>query len=173
MKESGIWYYDEVDTPAGILTISVFQAHVIRIDYGTFQEKQPFYETWAKKHLDVTSWEPSAAHVQLAKKEVEEYFAGRRTTFTFPYKMYGTSFQQAVWSYLVEHIGFGEVETYKDVALGVNRPKAARAVGGAVNRNPFSITVPCHRVVGSNGSLVGYGGGLDKKKVLLDLEQSE
>lgn len=172
MKAKGIWYYDEIETPVGPIILSMLDDRAIRIDYATFEEKQPFLEKWAKRYLDVIEWKRDPEQVALMKKELDEYFAGERKQFSFPYALYGTPFQCDVWTYLVEKIPYGHVKTYKDVAVGVERPKAFRAVGGAVNRNPFSIVVPCHRVVGSSGALVGYGGGLDKKEYILELEET-
>ncbi len=172
MKQQGKWYYGEVRTPLGPMVVSLFNEKVIRIDFGTFSEKKDFYENWACKYVEVHAWQESDERIAPVKNEINEYYEGKRTTFTFPYVLYGTEFQTDVWKCLVDDIPFGVLKTYKDVAVGVNRPKAFRAVGGAVNKNPISIAVPCHRVVGSNGSLVGYGGGLDKKEYLLHLEHA-
>lgn len=102
-------------------------------------------------------------------RQLNEYFNGDRRQFDLPIDLCGTSFQKLVWQQL-QTIPYGEVRSYKDVAQAMGAPKAVRAVGGANNRNPVSIIVPCHRVVGSNGSLVGYGGGLEVKEYLLRLE---
>lgn len=171
MKEEGIWYYSEVDTPVGTMVISIFNNQVVRIDFGTFKERKSQYEAWAKKHFHVVGWQENKEKIAHIAQEIQQYFAGERTKFTFNYVLYGTEFQMDVWHYLVSDIGFGTLQTYKDVAEGVQRPKAARAVGGAVNKNPLSIVIPCHRVVGSSGALVGYGGGLNKKEALLQLEE--
>ena len=103
-------------------------------------------------------------------KQVEEYFAGKRKKFDIPFNMKGTPFQQSVWNALCT-IPLGETRTYKDIAVQIDNPKAMRAVGLANNRNPISIIVPCHRVIGANGSLTGYAGGLGAKEYLLDLEK--
>ncbi len=103
--------------------------------------------------------------------QLDEYFAGTRKTFDFPYRLHGTPFQEKVWAALRE-IPYGETSTYKDIAEAIGHPKAFRAVGMANHANPIFIAVPCHRVIGGNGSLVGYGGGLEMKKALLELEQS-
>lgn len=102
-------------------------------------------------------------------RQLEEYFKGNRHTFDVPVDAQGTPFQQQVWQEL-QRIPYGEVRTYKEVAAAINNPKAVRAVGMANNRNPISVITPCHRVIGSNGSLVGYAGGLDVKEFLLNLE---
>ncbi len=100
----------------------------------------------------------------------DEYFAGGRKDFDLPLCPRGTEFQKKVWSALRE-IPYGETRAYGEIAAAVGNPKAARAVGMANNRNPISVIVPCHRVIGSDGKLVGYGGGLDIKEFLLDLER--
>jgi len=105
-----------------------------------------------------------------AAGQLSEYFAGARRGFTLPLEPSGTPFQLAVWRSL-ETIPYGETRSYGEIAAAVGKPKASRAVGMANNRNPISIIVPCHRVIGSTGKLVGYGGGLDKKRFLLELER--
>lgn len=108
--------------------------------------------------------------IAQCRQQLEEYFAGKRKSFDLPLCPKGTEFQKKVWTALCE-IPYGETRTYGEIAAAVGNPKAARAVGMANNRNPISVLVPCHRVIGSGGKLVGYGGGLDKKRFLLDLEQ--
>jgi len=108
--------------------------------------------------------------IKKAAAQIEEYFAGKRKQFSLPLAMNGTEFQMAVWETL-QSIPYGETRSYKEIAAMVGRPKAVRAVGMANNRNPISIIVPCHRVIGCDGSLIGYGGGLPVKKHLLDLER--
>lgn len=109
--------------------------------------------------------------IARCKAELDEYFAGQRKDFDLPLAPKGTDFQQRVWAALRE-IPYGETRTYGEIAAAAGNPKAARAVGMANNRNPIAVIVPCHRVVGSNGKLVGYAGGLDKKEFLLDLERA-
>lgn len=101
--------------------------------------------------------------------QLDAYFAGKRREFTIPLDLRGTSFQRQVWDLLCG-IPWGETRSYGQIAKALGRPKAARAVGRAVGTNPVSIVVPCHRVIGSDGTLTGYGGGLDRKKALLKLE---
>lgn len=106
-----------------------------------------------------------------AEAELREYFAGRRRAFSVPLCMHGTKFQEDVWRALAE-IPYGETRSYGEIAARIGREKACRAVGMANNRNPLPIFVPCHRVVGADGSLTGYAGGLDAKRMLLELEGS-
>ena len=108
--------------------------------------------------------------IKKAAGQLEEYFFGKRKKFTLPLVLRGTEFQMAVWKAL-QTIPYGETRSYKDIAVQIGRPKAVRAVGMANHRNHIPIIVPCHRVIGHNGDLVGYGGGLSLKKFLLDLEQ--
>lgn len=102
-------------------------------------------------------------------QELSEYFAGRRRVFDVPLSMHGTPFQRRVWEAL-RAIPYGETRSYGQIAAAVGSPKASRAVGMANNRNPVMIIVPCHRVIGADGSLVGYAGGVDIKRALLRLE---
>ncbi len=104
-----------------------------------------------------------------AFKQLLEYFDGKRKLFDIPYKLIGTDFQKKVWSALCD-IPYGEVRSYKDIATSVGNEKASRAIGMANNKNPITVIVPCHRVIGANGKLVGYAGGLDMKEYLLKLE---
>ena len=113
------------------------------------------------------------AETDLLKKagqQLQEYFAGKRKAFDLPLAPKGTSFQLKVWKAL-QDIPYGETRSYKDIAIAVGNHKASRAVGMANNRNPISIIIPCHRVIGSNGKLVGYGGGLGVKDFLLNMEK--
>lgn len=103
-------------------------------------------------------------------EQLQEYFARKRTVFTIPIAPMGTAFQQRVWTAL-RTIPYGETRSYGQLAEAIGNRSAMRAVGAANGRNPISIIVPCHRVIGSDGTLIGYGGGLERKRFLLDLEQ--
>jgi methylated-DNA-[protein]-cysteine S-methyltransferase len=105
------------------------------------------------------------------RRQLEEYFAGERASFDLPVSPPGTPFQQGVWDEL-RRIGYGQTITYAELAARIGRPTAIRAAGAANGANPVSIVIPCHRVIGSNGSLTGYSGGLEVKRFLLDLERS-
>lgn len=142
-----------VFTPAGMLGIE---------DNGTAITKVFF----APKEQSETPLSPLA---QLVAVELDEYFKGERTTFDLPLAPKGTDFQQRVWKALTE-IPYGETRTYGEIALAVGNGKACRAVGMANHVNPIAIIIPCHRVVGKNGTLTGYAGGLNIKKLLLELE---
>jgi methylated-DNA-[protein]-cysteine S-methyltransferase len=112
------------------------------------------------------------ALIKRASQELQEYLAGTRESFDLPLQPEGTDFQQKVWKALQE-IPYGAVCSYQDIARAIGNDKACRAVGGANNKNPIAIIIPCHRVIGANGSLVGYGGGLPLKRKLLELEKPD
>ena len=108
--------------------------------------------------------------VSTCKEQLDKYFVGKLKKFTMPLDFVnGTDFQRSVWEAL-QSIPYGETRSYKDIAIQIGNPKAVRAVGGANNKNPIGIVVPCHRVIGKSGKLVGYAGGLDKKEMLLKIE---
>jgi methylated-DNA-[protein]-cysteine S-methyltransferase len=114
-------------------------------------------------------WVRDDRRLRAATAQLAEYFAGRRTAFDLPLAPHGTPFQRAVWEQLLL-IPYGETRTYGELARALGKPAAQRAVGGANHENPISIIVPCHRVIGADGSLTGYGGHVDRKRQLLDLE---
>lgn len=126
-----------------------------------------------QRHLpDTTHWPHAPRHPVLlqAVQQLGEYFAGQRSRFELPLDLQGgTAFQQSVWAAL-RHIPAGQTTSYGRLSAGVGNPAAVRAVGAAVGRNPLSIVVPCHRVLGADGSLTGYAGGLERKTALLQLE---
>lgn len=105
-----------------------------------------------------------------AANQLQEYFAGKRRSFDLPLAPEGTDFQKRVWK-AIEEVPYGQTRSYSDIARIIGNPKACRAVGGANNKNPLPIIVPCHRIIGANGTLVGYGGGAKIKAYLLELEQ--
>jgi methylated-DNA-[protein]-cysteine S-methyltransferase len=109
--------------------------------------------------------------IKEAHQQLTEYLKGERKTFDLPLNLKGTDFQKQVWMALCD-IPYGETRSYKQIAESIGNPKAVRAVGMANNRNPLLIVVPCHRVIGGNGKLVGYGAGIEKKEFLLRLEKS-
>ncbi|SFR92097.1 methylated-DNA--[protein]-cysteine S-methyltransferase [Anaeromicropila populeti] len=108
---------------------------------------------------------------EQAFQQLSEYLEGKRKTFDFPYELNGTEFQKKVWKALLD-IPYGETRSYQDIAAKIGNPKGARAVGGANNKNPLLIVVPCHRVIGSSGKLTGYVLGLDQKEYLINLEKT-
>jgi len=117
------------------------------------------------------STEKETPLIKTAAAQLGEYFKGKRKQFDLPLLLRGTDFQKAVWNALLD-IPFGETRNYRQVAEAAGNPKACRAAGMANNRNPVVIIVPCHRVIGADGSLTGYGGGIELKSYLLNLEQA-
>ncbi len=117
-------------------------------------------------------WTESAAPFADVRAQLEEYFAGERTAFDVRLAPAGAPFELAVWRAL-EGIPYGETVSYGEIARRVGQPSAARAVGTANGRNPIAVIVPCHRVIGADGSLTGYGGGLERKRLLLELERGQ
>lgn len=146
-----IFFYD---TPAGKLCIGEEQGCITRV-------------TWSKIPGEYVLEETEG--ILACKNQLEEYFAGERRAFDLPLAPKGTAFQQKVWRALTE-IPYGETRTYGEIAAAIGNPKAARAVGMANNKNPIGILIPCHRVIGADGKLVGYAGGMEKKAFLLELE---
>lgn len=148
----------------------------IAIYHSPVGDMQLEYENGAVTALKTVKADvqPDGAQDALAEtvfSQLDEYFAGTRTAFDFPCAPQGTPFQQKVWAALCE-IPYGETRSYKQIAEAVGKPKACRAVGMANNRNPIIIVIPCHRVIGANGALTGYGGGLEMKRALLELEKA-
>jgi O-6-methylguanine DNA methyltransferase len=178
LKEEGIFmvtkpviFMDEIESPIGVLTICCLDEGLCHITFGNIKETEIEIRTWAKKHKLPTGFERDSDKTLAAREQLQAYFEGKRTSFDVPLALRGTPFQVKVWEALLT-IPFGETRTYKEVAELIGNPKAVRAVGGANNQIPVPVIVPCHRVIGSNGALVGYGGGLDKKVNLLELEQN-
>jgi methylated-DNA-[protein]-cysteine S-methyltransferase len=160
--------YDIADTPIGPLLVAVTERGLCRISYDPEPEREAeeLARTFGARVLR------AGRPVDPVKRELDEYFEGRRRDFDLSVDLRGRSeFSRAVLQQLAQ-VPFGEVTTYGRLAARSGRPRAARAVGTIMNRNPIPIVLPCHRVVGSTGSLVGYGGGLERKRLLLDLEHA-
>ncbi|WP_047982861.1 methylated-DNA--[protein]-cysteine S-methyltransferase [Ornithinibacillus californiensis] len=164
-------YYGEFDTPIGTLLVVTDDNKVVRIDYGTFADHEEKITKWLKQHYTHEEIVASPEKISHVQKQLDEYFSKERTTFELKFAFHGTPFQRKVWEALLQELPYGKAKSYKEIAIAIGNPKAVRAVGGAVNKNPFSILVPCHRVIGANGKLVGYNGGLDKKEYLLKHEE--
>jgi methylated-DNA-[protein]-cysteine S-methyltransferase len=158
--------YDLLDSPVGTLLVAATPRGVCRISYDADPESHA--ERFARAYGVRVLRAPRA--VDKVKRELDEYFAGKRDTFDLALDLTGAAeFTRDVLGELAR-VPFGEVTTYGHLAARVGRPRAARAVGTVMNRNPIPIVLPCHRVVGATGSLVGYAGGLDRKQALLRLE---
>ncbi|GAB3181984.1 methylated-DNA--[protein]-cysteine S-methyltransferase [Nesterenkonia halophila] len=155
-----------LDSPLGPLTLVTDGAALTGLYLAEHRRTSP--DHWGPRR----DREQAPAVVEEAAVQLDAYFAGERGDFTLPLAPSGTVFQQAVWA-LLREIPHGETRTYGAIAAALDRPGASRAVGLAVGRNPLSIIVPCHRVIGADGSLTGYGGGLERKERLLALERGE
>lgn len=166
-----VLYYNEVQSPIGTLTIVATDLGVCLIEFGTFYVKEAVLQQWSRTWAGGALYERSEERLAEVSSQMKRYFEGELKEFTVPLDMRGTPFQLQVWEALKE-IPYGSIRSYKDVAEAIGRPKAVRAVGGANNKNPVPIIVPCHRVLGMDGTLVGYGGGLEIKRTLLTLEGS-
>ncbi|MEA5361340.1 methylated-DNA--[protein]-cysteine S-methyltransferase [Amycolatopsis sp., V23-08] len=151
-----------VDSPFGPLTL-VAQGDALCGLYMVQQRHRPDELTFGEA-------DPGAGIFARAETELKEYFAGQRHEFEVPLTFVGTPFQQLVWAEL-RKIPYGTTTSYGELADRLGKPSASRAVGLANGKNPIGIIVPCHRVVGANGSLTGYGGGIERKRYLLDFEQ--
>jgi methylated-DNA-[protein]-cysteine S-methyltransferase len=151
--------YRYLDTPIGRLRLVSTGSRLAAIEFE-HHHSEPGADNQA-----------TDAVLELAAAQLLEYFAGRRRQFELPLAAAGTAFQRQVWDALAA-IPWGELRSYADIARAIERPTAVRAVGAANGRNPLPIVVPCHRVVGSNGSLTGFAGGLGIKRRLLELEGS-
>jgi methylated-DNA-[protein]-cysteine S-methyltransferase len=158
-KESSV-NYCYYDSPIGPLLIAGDDEAVRRIDFARDGKASKPDADWR---------ESSRGPVGEAVRQLREYFAGKRTDFDLPLAPEGTSFQRDVWNKLQE-IPYGETISYGELAKRVGNPKASRAVGAANGQNPIPIVIPCHRVIGANGKLTGFGGGLPTKEALLSLE---
>ena len=147
-------FYGKIETPIGWMLITADETSLFSVD---FVEEEP-----AQICTDTTL-------IIRTKQQLNDYFSGFLTQFDLPCTLSGTDFQKQVWNGLIQ-IPYGRTWSYGDLARFIERPKACRAVGGANHNNQFSIIIPCHRVIGANGKMVGYGGGLWRKIWLLDFE---
>jgi methylated-DNA-[protein]-cysteine S-methyltransferase len=156
-----------IDSPIGPLTLVAADGMLI----GLYLDAPRSGSTRHQPDADVIGApaDPASEPFAAAAEQLAAYFAGRLTDFTLPLAPAGTPFQRRVWAGLQE-IPYGETWSYGQLASKIGNPAAVRAVGLANGRNPIAVVIPCHRVIGSDGSLTGYGGGLDRKRFLLDLE---
>lgn len=153
-------YYCYHDTPIGKLLLAGDDDGLSLISFPR----------GAMRRAPEPGWTASEKPFSNARRQLDEYFSGERREFDLPLKPEGTAFQLAVLEEL-RRIPYGSTSTYGEIANRLGRPKASRAVGAANGRNPLPIVIPCHRVIGSNGALTGFGGGIETKKALLDLER--
>ena len=146
----------DVSSPVGILQLVSNEKHLLELN-------------WPCAHRQLSTSNHAVAILTAAADELSQFFSGARRNFSVPLQPHGTGFQLSVWSEL-QKVGWGETCTYREIAERLGKPKGFRAVGGAVGRNPIPIFIPCHRIVGANGALTGFSGGLDNKQILLGCE---
>lgn len=151
--EPALIFIDYIDTPIGVIEVQASEKGIAQVIFPGTDRKMI-------KTNEIT---------HCCKQQLGEYFEGKRTIFNVPLDPQGTTFQKSVWACLIQ-IPFGKTQSYGDIAETLNNRKAVRAVGGANGRNPISIIVPCHRVIGKNGTLTGYAGGTERKLWLLKHE---
>ena len=149
-------YYSYFKSPCGLIKITATEKHLKELEF--------------LKHMDIDISNENEITKKVSK-ELSEYFFERRKTFSLDLAVEGSEFQKKVWNALLE-IPYGELATYKDIACKIGNTNASRAVGNANNKNKIPIIIPCHRIIGTDGSLVGYAGGLDVKKFLIDHERN-
>jgi len=152
--------WTQIDSPVGPLTLAASDAGLHMLEFADSAHPVPRGAAWQKGDHPI---------LRKTETQLQAYFAGTRRTFDLPLAPQGTPFQCAVWMALAS-IPYGQTITYAEQATRVGRPRATRAVGAANGRNPIAIVLPCHRVIGANGALTGYGGGLPVKEFLLRLE---
>jgi methylated-DNA-[protein]-cysteine S-methyltransferase len=155
-------YYTNIDSPVGGLRLVAEELGLRTV----------WFLRGRKKEVPDIEWKEDAAFFTEVIRQLRAYFAGELRDFEIPLLMEGTEFQKRVWKSL-QTIPYGETISYGQLAKQIGDPKAVRAVGAANGQNPIPIIVPCHRVIGSNGSLTGFGGGLENKKKLLELESGQ
>lgn len=161
------FFFTHYHSPLGIYILASSKNGIVCVKN---EEQAPNYMArWEREKIEVRK---NGAHNLKLKDQLDAYFARKSHQFTIPLDLRGTSFQRQVWDFLCD-IPWGKTRTYRQLAEAIGRPNASRAVGRAVGSNPVAIVVPCHRVIGSDGSLTGYGGGLERKTALLELEGSK
>lgn len=171
-------YYQEYTSPIGEIRVAEEEGAIIALELGGTPGSRRFlrrgeltYEQSGKRWMAAGAERRETPVIAQAHRELEEYFTGKRQVFSVPLSVSGTPFQERVWEAL-RTIPYGETRTYGQIAVQIGRPTASRAVGMANHRNPIAILIPCHRVIGADGTLTGYGGGLDVKEFLLEWERS-
>jgi AraC family transcriptional regulator of adaptative response/methylated-DNA-[protein]-cysteine methyltransferase len=159
----------KIETPLGEMVAGATEEGVCLLEFSDRRMLPTEYKDLIRL-LNTTLEDGENRHLKILEKQLTEYFDGRRKEFTVPLVTPGTDFQQDVWKEL-QNIQYGSTRSYQEQAIALNRPDSVRAIANANGMNRISIVIPCHRVIGSNGRLVGYGGGLKRKKWLLDHEK--
>jgi methylated-DNA-[protein]-cysteine S-methyltransferase len=168
------WAASQAIDGIGEVTVVLYEDRVCMLHFGSVEENEDRIKLWLKKHIGASCelrTELYPVHNEVFR-ELGEYAVNERTEFTVSLDMRGTPFQKRVWQAL-QSIPYGTTKSYAEIAAEADSPKAFRAVGMANNKNPVSIIVPCHRVIGKNGKMVGFGGGVHLKEGLLALEKAQ
>ncbi len=160
--------YHVMSSPLGLLFLARGESGLMHVEFMDRKSIKRMIAGHAAHHPDA-AWEPSLLELRDVVDQLEGYFCGALTAFSLPLAPAGSVFQRAVWKELL-NIPYGETRTYGQIAKAIQQPRAARPVGLANNQNPIAIVVPCHRVIGANKSLTGYGGGIQRKRWLLQHE---
>ncbi|WBW97851.1 methylated-DNA--[protein]-cysteine S-methyltransferase [Oceanirhabdus sp. W0125-5] len=166
------WHFEYIDTPIGVIEICGNEKAITSILFLDDLNKESYVNYIEKENYKINNNHIGAVSevVALSKKQLEEYFKGERKSFQIPIEFEGTEFQKKSWDQLTK-IPYGETISYKEQAIAMGREKSVRAVGAANGKNKISIIIPCHRVIGSNGKLTGYAGGIERKAWLLEHER--
>ncbi len=159
-------YYTSFHSIIGKMNIAFSHKGVVRLSFPN-EKKEDFLKSLSKSFKDLVETKEKFINCE---KDIDKYLKGELKEFQIPIVFKGSKFQTEVWKELMK-IPYGEIRTYKDISTSIGRDKAYRAVGQACNKNPISIIIPCHRVIGSNGKLTGFGGGIELKKKLLEMEK--
>jgi O-6-methylguanine DNA methyltransferase len=165
-------YYSEMSSPMGQLVLVKSRYGMCYLEYGTWDSQREIITRWTRRWMNQELITKNEELFSIEKHQLTQYFQKERTLFSLQLDLRGTEFQLKVWQALLR-ISYGTTASYQDIARQIQSPKAMRAVGAANHRNPLPLFVPCHRIIGHHGALVGYDGGLAIKKWLLHLEQHE
>jgi AraC family transcriptional regulator of adaptative response/methylated-DNA-[protein]-cysteine methyltransferase len=168
-QNEAIIHFTHIETPIGAMVACAVEQGVCLLEFA----ERPTLEkqfTVLKKLFSAEIIEGESSHFKILRQQLKEYFEGKRKVFSVPLVTPGTEFQQAVWKEL-QNIPFGTTRSYKQQAIALNNPEAIRAVASANGMNRIAIIIPCHRIIGNDGSLTGYAGGLWRKQWLLDFER--
>lgn len=157
------------DSPCGKLTLGEYEGELCLCDWNV-EGRRERMDQRLQCLLKVSMQEGNSSVLDEAHRQIDEYFERKRRSFDLPLRFCGTPFQCEVWAVL-KRVPYGQTWTYAQLAQALGRPKAVRAVASAVGANPLSLFLPCHRIIGSDGSLTGYAGGLPAKRFLLDMEK--
>jgi methylated-DNA-[protein]-cysteine S-methyltransferase len=163
-------YCGEVSSPLGPISLLATENGICKLHFGSLDESIPVLKAWCSRNGLTNEWVSEHERFEEFSQQLNEYFIGIRKNFTIPLDIQGDFFEKKVWEQ-TNLTRYGETISFREIAKEIGSPKEVRKIGCVVNRNPLPILIPCHRVIGSNGALVGYNGGLEKKERLLEIEK--